>query len=182
MCWVELKSSRTFFCSSRPQDSFRWWAIGKRQPVCLFFQTHGGAPFVEVLVHFKFYLDISPKHVMPLFFSPPSSRMDDSDSCSDVPEYFFVFCKCFPLCRSCIQGRSNAESVSRNHPQNSSPPDSTSASGDPWSRDVICLPPVTGVPRENVRHPHVDPGQLQVCMNASYRKWWTAQILIELQS
>lgn len=62
----------------------------------------------------------------------------------------------------CPQRWSKAECLSGYHPQGYCPPDSSSASGAPGCCDSFCLPSFTSVQREDVWHPHVDPGQLQV--------------------
>lgn len=70
----------------------------------------------------------------------------------------------FPGLRS--QGWSKAESLPGHHSQDHRPPDSGPASGAPRLGDGVHLPSFAGVQGEDVRHSHVDPGQLQV-LNAA---------------
>lgn len=61
-----------------------------------------------------------------------------------------------------LQGWRQAEGLSGYYSQDLGRPDSSPAAGGPRLRDGVHLPPLTGVQREDVRHSHVDPGQLQV--------------------
>ena len=59
------------------------------------------------------------------------------------------------------QGRGEAEGVSGHPPQGAGPADPPADAGGPGSRDGLRVPPLPRLQGEDVRHPHVDPGQLQ---------------------